>query len=181
MRRASLDDGKDCKIICEWEEIAIALKMPESVYRRKKERALKILDDAYIVAKDLGYLLSYSREGNIDTLILNEQKYYSSNITSQPTVEHKKSIERFSVNAYQLLELFNEEKLENDPKYKISESQKSTFLKEFDNLLQIWSKEDIEKVICWGLRLKLWHDRLNTPKKIRQNINKSIEAMKIQY
>ncbi len=177
MRRSNQEEAKSFKIVCNWDEIAIAIKMPESVYKRKKDRALGILDDAYFVAKELGYLLNYSREGTVDTLILNEQKYYSSEISSYEE-EQKKFVNRFSANAQQLLDFFNEEKLKNDPKYKVSESFKSVHLREFENLLQVWSKEDLMNVISWGLRLKLWHSRLSSPTKLRQSINEAMKEMK---
>lgn len=177
MRRSNHEEQKSFKIVCHWEEVAIAIKMPESVYKRKKERALKILDDAYFVAKELGYLIEYSREDTLDTLILNQRKYYSSEISSYEEGQ-KKLINKFSTNAYLLLDFFNEEKLKNDPKYKVSESLKLSYLREFENLLQVWSKEEIIKVISWGLRLKLWHNRLNSPTKLRQNIHEAMKEMK---
>jgi phage terminase large subunit-like protein len=51
---------------------------------------------------------------------------------------------------------FNEEKLKIDPKSEVSESLKTAHFLEFENLLQVWSKEKIMKVISWDLRLKLW-------------------------
>ncbi|CAF24132.1 unnamed protein product [Candidatus Protochlamydia amoebophila UWE25] len=175
MRRSNHHEEKKVfKINCNWEDIAIAIKMPETVYKRKKDRALKILDDAYFVAKELGYLQDYWREEAVDTLILNEQKYLSSEMNS--TKEKTEQItHQFSHSAHFLWNFFNEKKLLNDPKYKISESLKPSYLREFENLLQAWSKEHIMQVIDWGLRLKLWHHRLSTPAKIRQNIS---EAMK---
>lgn len=177
MRRSHPEEAKSFKIVRNWEEVAIAIKMPESVYKRKKERALKILDDACFVAKELGYLLDYSREGALVSLILNEQKYYSSEINSYEEGQ-KKIIHQFSINAHQLWDFFQEEKQKNDPKHKISESLKSAHLREFENLLQAWPKEEIMKVISWGLRLKLWHSRLSSPAKLRQNISAAIEEMK---
>jgi hypothetical protein len=79
-RRAEKIDNEHFTIKWNWEEIAIAIKMPESVYKRKKDRAQKILDDAYFVAKELGYLKEYDRDGVVDSLMLNEQKYYPSKI-----------------------------------------------------------------------------------------------------
>ena len=59
-RRVNLDTAQ-CQIKWAPEEIAIAIKMPESVYKRKKKRMNDILEDAYIVAKKLGYLFGYER------------------------------------------------------------------------------------------------------------------------
>lgn len=58
-----------------WQHIAKDLKMPESVYVRQRKRALMLLEDAYSTALQLGYLISHSREGDTDTLVLNEEKY----------------------------------------------------------------------------------------------------------
>ena len=45
-------------------------------------------------------------------------------------------------------------------------------------LLTNSSKEEIMQVICWGLRLKLWYNRLSSPVKLRQNISEAISEMK---
>ncbi|MGK5593758.1 MAG: hypothetical protein ACSNEK_00170 [Parachlamydiaceae bacterium] len=59
------------------EEIAIATKMPESIYKRKKQRMNEILSDAFLVAKQLGYLTDYERKDYIDVLTLNNNKYFN--------------------------------------------------------------------------------------------------------
>lgn len=58
-----------------WEEIAIALKMPKSMYRANRKRAAKIIQDAYSVAIQLGYLLKVEPGGATDMLYLNEEYY----------------------------------------------------------------------------------------------------------
>jgi hypothetical protein len=58
-----------------WEEIAIALKMPETMYKANRKRASKMIQEAYTVAIKLGYLVKVENNGIIDTLFLNE-KYY---------------------------------------------------------------------------------------------------------
>ena len=60
-----------------WEDIAQALKMPETIYKRNRERALKILDEAYKTAKELEYLKGYKRTQAVDILELNPDKYYN--------------------------------------------------------------------------------------------------------
>ena len=177
MRRLNNESKKGFKIICNWEEIAVAIKMPESVYKRKKERALSILEDAYYVSKELGYLLSYTRKGDLDILILNEKKYLFPD-TLSIDVDQKAVDKGFSTRAHQLFEFFYQEKLKNDPKSKILESSRSSDLYEFEMLLTNSSKEEIMQVICWGLRLKLWYNRLSSPVKLRQNISEAISEMK---
>lgn len=62
----------------DWEEVAIAIRMPETVYKRNRARAHKILETCYQTATELGYLTKYTRgQDGTDTLILNESKYYS--------------------------------------------------------------------------------------------------------
>jgi len=58
-----------------WEEIAEALKMPESMYKANRKRASKIIQEAYSTAIKLGYLLRVENRGAIDILYLNEEYY----------------------------------------------------------------------------------------------------------
>jgi hypothetical protein len=66
---------KPFKISKSWEEVAIALKMPESVYKGKRKRAINIIQEAYSVAIKLGYLVKVENNGAIDILYLNESYY----------------------------------------------------------------------------------------------------------
>jgi len=70
-------DKKPYEINWSYEETAEALKMPTSVYKRKKDRAYKILDDAYFTAKALNYLKDNKRENGREILILNPEGYYN--------------------------------------------------------------------------------------------------------
>lgn len=65
---------KAFKINRSWEEIAIALKMPESMYKANRKRAAKIIQEAYSIAIKLGYLLKVENNG-ADILYLNEAYY----------------------------------------------------------------------------------------------------------
>jgi len=58
-----------------WEEVAQALKMPETMYRANRKRASKIIQDAYSVAIRLGYLVRVENNGATDVLYLNEHYY----------------------------------------------------------------------------------------------------------
>lgn len=58
-----------------WEEVAIALKMPESMYSKNRKRAYAIIQEAYSVAIKLGYLKKVETNGATDTLYLNEGCY----------------------------------------------------------------------------------------------------------
>ena len=70
-------DNKEFKIKFSWEDMAQALKMPETIYKRNRTRALKILDEAYKTAKELEYLKGYKRTQAVDILELNPDKYYN--------------------------------------------------------------------------------------------------------
>lgn len=67
--------AKPMEINKSWEEIAVALKMPETMYKANRKRASKIIQDAYTVAIKLGYLLKVENNGIVDTLFLNEEYY----------------------------------------------------------------------------------------------------------
>lgn len=58
-----------------WEDVAIALKMPESMYKANRKRASKIIQDAYEVAIKMGYLIKVENNGATDILYLNENYY----------------------------------------------------------------------------------------------------------
>jgi hypothetical protein len=80
IRRYNKSGGKNRKpkpfiISKTWEEVAIALKMPESMYKANRKRASTIIKDAYSIAIKLGYLVRVENNGVTDTLHLNE-KYY---------------------------------------------------------------------------------------------------------
>jgi len=58
-----------------WEEIAITLRMPESMYKANRKRALKMIQASYSTAIKLGYLLKVENNGAVDVLYLNEAYY----------------------------------------------------------------------------------------------------------
>ena len=66
---------KPFKISKSWEDVAIALKMPESMYKANRKRASKIIHEAYSVAIKLGYLIKVENNGATDVLYLNESYY----------------------------------------------------------------------------------------------------------
>lgn len=67
--------GKPFKLSKSWEEVAIALKMPETMYKANRKRASKIIQEAYQVAIKLGYLIRVENNGATDILYLNEGYY----------------------------------------------------------------------------------------------------------
>jgi hypothetical protein len=66
---------KTFKISKSWEDVAIALKMPETMYKANRKRASKIIQEAYSVAINLGYLVKVENNGATDILYLNESYY----------------------------------------------------------------------------------------------------------
>lgn len=70
---------KPFKITKSWEDIAITLKMPPSVYKRNKAKAIKKIEEAYSIAIKLGYLIKVENNGATDILHLNESYYPTPN------------------------------------------------------------------------------------------------------
>lgn len=66
---------KPFKISKNWEDVAIALKMPTTMYKANRKRASKIIQEAYSVAIKLGYLVRVENNGATDILYLNESYY----------------------------------------------------------------------------------------------------------
>jgi len=66
---------KPFKISKSWEDIAITLKMPPSVYKRNKATAIKKIKEAYFIAIEIGYLIKVEYNGATDILYLNESYY----------------------------------------------------------------------------------------------------------
>jgi hypothetical protein len=59
-----------------WEDVAIALKMPETMYKANRQRELiRLYREAYSVAIELGYLVKVENNGYTDILYLNEDYY----------------------------------------------------------------------------------------------------------
>ncbi len=160
-----------------WEEIAIAIKMPETVYKRKKDRACQILEEAYIVAKALGYLKSYSRETVVDILELNEKKYYN----PERFLEIDTNVQPIPVSsdaAKSLFDFFYAEKQRIDPNQRIPMGEpRNSHLRAFDQLLKARSADDIKKLLLWGLNRRFWCTRLATPSKLRDNFDEGWAEM----
>lgn len=66
---------KDFTIRKSWEEVAIILKMPKTMYKANKKRSVKIINDAYASAIKVGYLKKVENNGVRDILYLNEEFY----------------------------------------------------------------------------------------------------------
>ena len=146
------------------EEIAIAIKMPESIYKRKKKRMNKVLDDAYSIAKQLGYLSSYERNGYVDILYFNDSKYSLIQHSCKEIEENKKESEK-------LLENFIKLKKSIDCNFSITSNEKSIYIKELDILLSKRPAQDIENIMKWSITQKYWSSQLANPCKLRKNFS----------
>jgi hypothetical protein len=67
--------GKPFEVKKTWEELAIILKMPPSMYKKNRKRAFKIIQDGYEAAIKLGYLERVEQDGLYDILHLNRRFY----------------------------------------------------------------------------------------------------------
>ncbi len=146
------------------QEIATTINMPESIYKRKKKRMNEILENAYMVAKDLGYLLSYERTSTIDILILSDNKYFGDSKPKKPveTLDYK-----VSLSANFLLRKFYETRKQIDQNYKEpAEKDKQKQLFYFSKLLEERTEDDIKQLIEWAFKKNFWSTRLNSPKQI---------------
>jgi hypothetical protein len=153
------------------EEIAIALKMPESVYRRKAQRASQLLQDAYDVALKLGYLASFERNEVVDTFVLNTQKFFDPmDISLNQAVE---AMVQTPCREEYLLEFFMEQRRQFDPHHReIALDERKEAINEFKQLLATRAPEDIEKTLKWAIKKKFWASHTTTPKDFAKNFDK---------
>ncbi len=160
------------------EELAIALKMPKSVYRGQKERANAILDEAFSVAQKLGYLSDYKRTSAIDVLTLRDEKYL---LTQSAAVEKVFKLgNNASSSANYLFDLFHRKKKELNEQHSMPSGQeKEDQLKDLMLLLKSRSPEDVEELIKWGLMQNYWCTRLSTPQKLRSYFDEGWTAMSV--
>lgn len=157
------------------EEIAIAIKMPESVYNRKKQRALEILNDAYSVAKRLEYLEDYTIQNHVHILTFNEKKY--SNYERIEPTQIKDEIDSNS-SAGQLFNIFHQLKESIDKLHKKPvEADKTNEVNDFKKLLALRPFEDIVSLMKWGLERKYWCTKLSSPRTLRENFGEAWAEM----
>jgi len=163
------------------EEIARAIKMPASVYLRKKKRANEILGDAYSVAKQLGYLNSYQREEKVDILVLNDQKYFNArNLAYSVKGLLKENSATLLPAAISLFEKFYKARKELDPQYeKPSGNDKREDIIIFQTLLEQRKSDEIERVIDWSTSKKYWCTHLSTPKKLKKSFSEAWAEMMV--
>lgn len=163
-----------------WEDIAIAIKIPETVYKRKKERAKQILEEAYSIAKALGYLTNYHRDVDVDVLQLREEKYY--NPYSFLEIEADvKPIPIASSEARTLFDFFYEEKKKLDPKFKVPMGDpKNAHLRALDSILKERSSEEVRGVIRWSLNKRFWCTQIASPIKLKEHFSNALSEMLLE-
>ena len=181
LRRRSQKEKKPYCIKWSSEEIAIAIKMPESVYKGRKTHASKTLEDVYSVAKQLGYLTHYERTEPVDILWLNEEKYYSPHSIENliPLVpEEDNSMEMLQ--AKELYEFFIQEKRKLDPKYNPPAGgfvQRSS-LNHLKAILSDRALDEIKEVVRWGLTRPYWCNRIGVPSKLRKHFAEALAEVR---
>ena len=183
MQRRASQENKNYVIKWTSEEIAINLKMPESIYKRKKDRANTILDEVYSIAKSLGYLTSYQRTKACDILYLNEEKYLVKERKEKllSIVDEKEEVSPEMEQAKEILALLIQEKKKIDPKYKpLAGGQiRERSLQNIMDLLKTRTSEEIKKVILWGLHKPYWVTRLGAPANLKKHFTEAYAEMKV--
>lgn len=66
---------RDYKVVVTYEELAKILKMPESLYKKKRATAQRVFDEAYLIAYLLGYLIEGDEQDGIYTYYLDKDFY----------------------------------------------------------------------------------------------------------
>lgn len=181
LKRRSKKEKKPYVVKWSSEDVCIALKMPESVYRRKRARREQILEDAYSVAKQLGYLTDYSRDGAVDVLVLNEDKYYEPRKEERvEEIEHDDN-PGLTDQAKQLYDYFLNEKRKTLPNYKPQGGGQvaRASINHLRVLLSSQSLDEIKAVIKWGLSKSFWVNRIGTPSKLRKYFNEALAQMAV--
>ncbi|NGX47003.1 MAG: hypothetical protein K1000chlam3_00372 [Chlamydiae bacterium] len=181
MKRRNATRKKPYEIRWSAEEIAIALKMPESVYRGQKKRASQILEESYAIAKKLGYLTDYKRDDAVDILFLKDEKYFGAKTEdgSNNQESSEKVNDKSSLSAEGILVFFYKELAKLDPKQKEPEGKnRQSDLKEFALLLKERLPSEIEEVVLWGLEKKYWCTKLLSPIKLRKNFQDALIEMR---
>lgn len=153
------------------EELCIAIKMPESIYVRQRKRANAILDECYTVAKKLGYLKSVSRETIVDSLVLNDAKFYNPRLARA---------EEQNPAAVELFEQFHLLRSRIDKTHRTpSGSAKEDQVTQFNKLLSSRTKEDILKAVEWAFSQSYWSVQVITPHKLADRFKEVWTAMSV--
>lgn len=160
------------------EEVAIAIKMPESVYRRKAGRMDAILSSAYEVALKLGYLSDYKR-GESEIFVLNDKKFFSAHEIEMGHSE--KHVVAIAEECVDLFNFFHNTRKSVDPHHKIplpSDVDGYRQLQEFRSLLTERTSEEIKTIVAWSSKQKYWSSHTTMPKDLIKNFEKLVAEFK---
>ena len=167
------------------QKIAEALKVPEDTILKRKKRTNQILEDAYSVAKKLGYLSDLERLGSLDVLTLNHSKYTSSRSLKGPSKARKteflsKITPPPTGDALDLFMLFHHERKRIDPGHNIPDDKtRDQGIQSMQTLLESRSKDEIERVIKWASGRPYWTSRISTPGKLVRLFSETVSEMNL--
>ena len=158
------------------EEISQAIKMPKSIFLRKTKRRDEILEDAYSVAKSLGYLKDFKRDGFLDLLFLNDAKYYGykENTENEKKKLFSESYHPKRPDALILLEHFENCRAKLDTSYeKKAGTAREMQISIFQDLLSERKADDIKNLLSWSISSKYWFSKLSNPNLIKRNFSEA--------
>lgn len=183
LKRRSSKEQKPYKIKWTPEKIATHINVPEVTRNRKKARMNSLLENAYEVAKKLGYLTDYERGETVDVLWLNEEKYQAPEVAEKIYHEEDKAKleQSLTPQVHDLYRFIIEEKRRIDPKYKppMGGPIYEASLQHLHALLKQRTLEEIQAVVSWGLRKPYWCQQIGSPAKLRKNFHAAYSEMSI--
>ncbi len=138
--------------------------MPESLYKRKKKRTNDILEDAYSVAKRLGYLIDFERTDWEDVLTLNDDKFFEpKDLNDKKNTEKELESKNENPKVSELFALFYNSQKKIDKNLKMPTGhKKNSELNSLEELLNERSFEEIGQVILWSRKQPYWCSYLSS-------------------
>ena len=170
------------------EQISEAINISESTYKKRKKRANQILEDAYCVAKKIGYLSDYERLENLDILTLNENKFHdpanSSSVLRSPKRGTANDVQSIPIESEESLEAFNyfhKCRVHLDKGHEVPNGKlRIRDINIFADLLKKRELSQIKKLLSWSVKDSYWSSRLSTPRRVRESFGEAISAMNLQ-
>lgn len=179
VKRRSAYDSKPYSINWPPEEIGRSIRMSESVVKHKKRRD-KILQDAYEVAKQAGYIVSYNRGVKTDTIVLNHEMFYDPTNVNESGVFNKltqadgEKASQYSSEQVEIFQHFHGLKSKLDKLHEPPVGQeKENEMKIIGEILSKRSTSEIKNILTWANRQKYWSSRLFTPERMKKNFDEA--------